>query len=100
MQYDTFHGYGKPLMVLDDGVLTNVNVPVPTRAYHFPRLPQVLLELAELHSVKKLGKLFRKKKDPSASKIADAQTRAVVVAKILYEQLVAIPEVAARLQGP
>lgn len=79
MEFDTFHGYGKPFLVVEDGVLTNSNLPVPTRAYHFPRLPQVLEEVAELHSVKKIGKLFRKKQDDAAKQEVVDRTRAVVV---------------------
>jgi hypothetical protein len=36
MQFNSFRGYGKPLLVLKDGALQVSNVPVPRRAYYVP----------------------------------------------------------------
>lgn len=38
MQYDTFVGYGKPMIDIKDGALVVKNVPVSQRAYVFPWL--------------------------------------------------------------
>ncbi|WP_373501480.1 hypothetical protein [Desulfococcus sp.] len=84
MQSGTFLGYGKPLLVLKDNRLVNVNDPVPKQSYLFPRLPLYLQELSQLNSIKMIGILKKKlfKKDASLElgkqDQKDRETQAVV----------------------
>jgi hypothetical protein len=52
MQRASFSGYGKPLLVLENGSLVNKNRPVPSFAYRFPRSVILREEIANLNLVR------------------------------------------------
>jgi len=58
MQSDTFNGFGKPFLALENGLITNKNRPVPTLAYKFPRLPRIREGIDQLSSVTLLKTLL------------------------------------------
>jgi hypothetical protein len=59
MQQDSFLGYGKPLLDLQDNQLVIKNLPVPKRAFYVPWLTQNSQAIKELRSVRLLSQLFR-----------------------------------------
>jgi len=82
MQSDTFLGYGKPFLVIQDDVLINKNKPVPKRTYYIPRLPKIRQALRELSSIRIMKKILSQE-DPSLAldnkNHKDNQTKEVVV---------------------
>ncbi len=82
MQNDTFAGYGKPFLVLQDNVLININKPVPKRSYRITRLPIILQSLRQLSSIRILKKILFQE-DPTLAlekkNQKDNQTQEIVV---------------------
>jgi hypothetical protein len=58
MRRDTFEGYGKPLIKLQDNSLIIDNIPVPTRAYYVPWVTSNREIIDELRSVQLLRQVF------------------------------------------
>lgn len=80
MQSDTFLGFGKPLLVLQNGLIANKNKPVPKVAYRFPRLPLIRDACGRLSVVKLLRKLLDRAGAHQENKDQkDSDTRQVVV---------------------
>lgn len=59
MRSDSFLGYGKPLLGVQDGRLVVGNVPVPERAFYVPWLTQNSESLKKLKTVQLLSRLFQ-----------------------------------------
>ena len=81
MPRESFQGYGKPVLMLENGSLEIHNTPVPRASYRFPRMATYLPILKDLNSLKLLERLVRlagvdseSENEPSAID----QTRAVV----------------------
>lgn len=60
MQSDTFTGYGKPAMDVENGTLVVKNVPVPKRAYVLPWLTSNTENLRRLRTVEFLQRVAEK----------------------------------------
>ena len=58
MQSNRFLGYGKPVLELQDGVITITNVPVPQSAFNVPGLIHTLRSLNGLASIRLSQELF------------------------------------------
>jgi len=58
MESDAFQGYGKSFFVLQDGVLININKPVPKRSYNMPRLPRIGQALRQSQSITFLKRIL------------------------------------------
>lgn len=58
MQSDTFLGYGKPVLELEEGVIVTRNVPVPRRSFAAPWLIHGLRTLNGLKSIRLSQELF------------------------------------------
>src|SRR5262244_1013414 len=56
MKYDSFLGYGKPVLDIENGMLVVKNVPVPRRNYYFPWIQH----LRQLHTVEFLNRVSRR----------------------------------------
>ena len=65
MQHDTFLGYGKPLLALEDGELVVGNTPVPEGSFRFPWLTQNAQMFLRLKSIELLTRM-RNKVAPAA----------------------------------
>jgi hypothetical protein len=50
MQSNSFLGYSKPILEVEDGTLAVKNVPVPRRTYYFPRIAQSINHLKRLRT--------------------------------------------------
>ncbi len=59
MQRKTFHGYAKPVLELQNGVLFTKNTPVPKRSYYMPRLTGIRSALPKLGKLKSIELLRR-----------------------------------------
>ena len=57
MRFDSFLGYGKPYLTIQDDALVQMNTPVSRRAYYLPWLTSGLHVLKELNTVKLWNKL-------------------------------------------
>ncbi len=82
MASDIFTGYGKPLLVLRDNVLINVNRPVPKRSYLIPGLPAVQEAFSQFSSIRIAKHIFSPKDpslDPEKKKQQLNRTQAVVI---------------------
>lgn len=68
MRRDKFMGYGKPVLSLEDGVLSSRNVPVPRRSYYVPWLTDNISAIEKINLLKVLRKLLfgRKPYSPEA----------------------------------
>jgi hypothetical protein len=77
MQSDTFHGYGRPSLVLEDDTLINKNNPVPKRSYSISKLLKAQRELGQLNSIKILKRILFQK-EPSLA-IENNKTQGIVV---------------------
>lgn len=71
MRYDTFLGYGRPVLRPVDGVLTVTNAPIPRRGYVVPWLTQNAKILAELRSMELLTKIVGRFAAPNAGRSTD-----------------------------
>jgi hypothetical protein len=60
MENDTFFGYGKPYLTIQNGELFQENYPVPRRSYDTSWLTTNLYKLRQLNSVNLLSKAFEK----------------------------------------
>src|SRR5262249_3191869 len=60
MQLDSFLGYGKPVIDIENGMLVVKNVPVPRRAYNFPWLTSNIQYVRRLRTVELLERISRK----------------------------------------
>jgi hypothetical protein len=58
MRRDTFEGYGKPLIKVQDNALVIDNIPVPRRAYYVPWVTSNREIIDELRSVQLLHRVF------------------------------------------
>jgi hypothetical protein len=56
---DTFNGYGKPLLKLDEGALTISNVPVPRRSFYVPWLTAIVNDVRDLRVFEVLDRVRR-----------------------------------------
>lgn len=77
MQRDTYLGYGRPVLVLENGSLDVRNTPIPKRAYSMPHLPRYLRELQKLKVVW-LGRSLLPRRPGLDATAKDEQTREVV----------------------
>lgn len=84
MQFDRFRGYGKPLLVLKDDVLSVTNVPVPRRPYYVPRLTQSLELLGTLRTVEALKRGVRALKSAPTSGGQAEDERNVRARRLLF----------------
>ena len=66
MVSDSFSGYGKPVLDVENGMLAVKNVPVPRRAYYFTRVTTNIRNLSDLRTVEFLTRVFRKIEGASA----------------------------------
>ena len=62
MENDTFLGYGKPFLSIENDILVTKNVPVPKRPYYLPWATDNLPIIKELNVLELAGKLLLKKK--------------------------------------
>ncbi|MFH2201996.1 MAG: hypothetical protein ABIJ96_02670 [Elusimicrobiota bacterium] len=60
MKYPAFHGYGRPVLRMQNGKLVTENVPVPRRAISRPRLTYAKRLLKHLSTAKILRSLLRR----------------------------------------
>lgn len=60
MENDTFLGYGKPFLSLENGLLVTKNVPVPKRPYYKPWITRNLPIIKQLRVLELGRKLFLK----------------------------------------
>jgi lysophospholipase L1-like esterase len=60
MQSDSFWGYRKPVLEVEDGTLTVKNVPVPRRSYYFPWITQNIEHLKRLRTFEFLNRGLQK----------------------------------------
>ncbi|MBN2381851.1 hypothetical protein JXQ70_03125 [bacterium] len=58
MESDTFEGYGKPQLFVENGVLKTINVPVPKRAYYLPWLTSNRAQFDNLQFIRLYRKLI------------------------------------------
>lgn len=70
MESDTFLGYGKPFLKVENGNLVNKNRPVPRLAFAVPRLPRIREGVGNLSVVK----LFRRLRQRFAPAVPTAGT--------------------------
>lgn len=76
MQSDTFLGFGKPVLTLENGVLLARNVPVPRTATSYPWLiaiPRALMETRTVTFMTRVLHRFAPAPPPTAGKDADTQ---------------------------
>lgn len=81
MQSDTFIGYGKPYLTIQDGELVQENFPVPRVSYDRPWLTNARYALQRLQSAKLLSEAFEKdsrREDASIVKRNHEHTEKVV----------------------
>ena len=57
---DSFKGYAKPILEVENNLLVVKNVPVPSRDYYFPRLAESGRNLRSLRTVEFLTRVLRK----------------------------------------
>ncbi len=79
MQQRTHHGYGKPLLALEDGRIVTHNVPVPQFRTWWPWMSRLGRAAAELHVVK-LGRRLLDRPGAEAPRADDGATRQVALA--------------------
>jgi hypothetical protein len=60
MQSDSFAGYPKPVLELENGTLVVKNVPVPKLTYYFPLSPQSISVVRQLRTVEFLNRALEK----------------------------------------
>jgi len=80
MKYDSFLGYGKPVLDIENGMLVVKNVPVPRRNYYFPWIQH----LRQLHTVEFLNRVSRRIGLATADSSQVAQTRDEQIREILH----------------
>lgn len=68
MRYDTFLGYGRPVLRAVDGALTVTNAPIPRRGYLLPWLTQNAKTFAELRSMQLIAKVVSRIAGPDAGR--------------------------------
>lgn len=96
MQSSKFLGYGRPLLVVEDGRLVVTNVPVPAGSFQLPWWTEVRRHLWSLRSVQAVRRLKQSLSESSGEVMAaslDEQTAkagpdreaAVVVSKLLQD---------------
>jgi lysophospholipase L1-like esterase len=84
MLYDSFLGYAKPRLEVENGVLVAKNVPVPRRDYYFPWITQNAENLKSLRTVQFLNKALRKiRVEPAGSTQLTQKERDEKARKIL-----------------
>jgi len=59
MEGDSFFGYGKPVLKVENGMLVNKNRPVPKLAFTIPRLPMIREGISHLSVVQLLRRVLR-----------------------------------------
>jgi hypothetical protein len=87
MRFDSFLGFGKPYLALQDGELTTMNTPVPRRAYYSPWLTAGLPVLRELNTVKLWNRISSRffPRRAGAGAVGDADSTRAVVARIFAD---------------
>jgi hypothetical protein len=96
MQSDSFLGYGKPVIDIENGRLVVKNVPVPSRAYNYSWLTSNTPNLRRLRQVELWERVSRKigfspgDTDLLSKKKRDEETREVL--KMIFEDLKRINE--------
>jgi hypothetical protein len=78
MKGDTFLGYGKPVLELQDGTTVTKNVPVPRRSFYTPWLIHALRTLNGLKSLRFSQELFYRGSPVAA--ITDEKSQGIVAA--------------------
>lgn len=85
MGRDSFQGYGKPLVVVQDGDLHTRNQPVPRTSYAVPWITRILPILSELSTVRLadgiLQRLFGREEEGTSAQSIQA------VASTIFEEL-------------
>lgn len=71
MRYETFLGYGRPVLREVDGVLTVTNAPIPRTGYLLPWLTQNAKAFAELRSMQLFIKIASRFAGPYAGRSLD-----------------------------
>ncbi len=79
MRYDTFLGYGKPVITLQNGTLVTENIPVPTRSFYTPWLTRNQQVISDLSSIRLLQALFSSQNDDSVAEKGVDPLQAVVL---------------------
>jgi hypothetical protein len=83
---DEFLGYGKPLLVLEDGELALRNVPVPRGAYRLPWLVERRGSFARMRSVQLFAPLLRREPELPGPEPVDLRELAVAVFEALARE--------------
>ena len=88
MKWNTFRGYPKPRLTIQNGLLTVKNVPVPTRSSLRPMLDDARQHLDDLRAVAaayRLTRYLRKATPAPGSATAPGEATVQVTAKLLEE---------------
>jgi hypothetical protein len=96
MLSDTFLGYGKPILEVDDGKLMVANVPVPRRAYYFTWGTQNIQNLKSLRTVEFLNRVLLRIKvatgDSHELTQAERDEKARTILRKIFEDLKSLNE--------
>jgi hypothetical protein len=87
MASDTFLGYGKPLLAIENGSLVVKNVPVPVRSYVLPALTTARQNLSDLRVMVAMRRLYGRLWTPGGTMPATGQARNEATAQVAFKVL-------------